>query len=50
MLNPCHEVNKLLNYWKNYSRLFNKGECFISKLQLIPFKHIMISILKMEPK
>ena len=32
MLNPCHEVNKLLNYGNKYSRLFNKGEFFIQKL------------------
>ena len=32
MLNPCHEVNTLLNYWKKYSTLFHKGECFNSKL------------------
>ena len=32
MLNPCHEVNKLLVYGNKHSRLFNKGECFIRKL------------------
>ena len=29
MLNPCHEVNKLLHYGNKHSRLFNKGERFI---------------------
>ena len=32
MLNPCNEVNKLQHYGNKYSRLFNKGECFIRKL------------------
>ena len=32
MLNPCHEVNKLLYYGNKHLRLFNKGECFIRKL------------------
>ena len=32
MLNPCHEVNKLLHYGNKHSRLFNNGECFIRKL------------------
>ena len=32
MLNPCHEVNKLLHYGYKHSRLFHKGEYFIRKL------------------
>ena len=30
MLNPCHEVNKPLNYGNKSSRLFNKGQCLLS--------------------
>ena len=50
MLNPCHEVNKLLHYGNKHSRLFNKGECFIRKLEVIPFKHIKKVLQKIEPK
>ena len=35
MLNPSHEVNKVLHYGNTH---FNKGEYFIRKLKVIPFK------------
>ena len=50
MLIPCHEENKLLHYGNKHSRLFNKGECFIRKLEVIPFKAHQESITKIEPK
>ena len=43
MLSPCHDVNKLLNYWKKYSRLFNKEECVISDTASVDGQTWMLS-------
>ena len=40
MLNPCHEVTKLLHYGNKHSRLFNKENVLFRNFKLFLLKHI----------